>query len=44
MMVMTDHDDYDDGDLQDCGDIQMENYNQLLLWISPHFDLNTTRE
>ena len=30
MMVMTDHDAYDDGDHQDCGDIQLENYNQLL--------------
>ena len=45
VMVMTDDDDYDDGVHQDCGDIQMENYNYLLTWISPHFDddLNTTR-
>ena len=41
MVVMI----YNYGDHQDGGDIQMENYNQLLTWISPHFDdnLNTTR-
>ena len=42
MMVMTDHDAYDDDDHQDCSDIQMENYNQLLPWISPHFDDDLT--
>ena len=42
MMVVTI---YNDGDHQGGGDIQIENYNQLLTWISPHFDddLNTTR-
>ena len=29
MMVMTDDDDYDDGDHQDYGGIQLENYNHL---------------
>ena len=38
MVVMI----YNDGDHQDGGDIQMENYNQLLPWISPHFDDDLT--
>ena len=30
MMVMTDGDDYDDVDHQDCGDLQLENCNHCL--------------